>query len=95
MSLDPASLPPKEHRRPWGHEVTRIEAFSDAVFAFAATLVVSLEMPRTYPELTANLRGFIAFGLSFTMLVLIWAQARAPWPGDLIAEYHVKGKIAA
>jgi len=54
--------------------VTRLEAFSDAVFAFAATLlVVSLEVPRTYPELIANLRGFIAFGLTFAMLVLIWA----------------------
>ncbi len=71
----PASPVPEKHRRPQeGHEVTRIEAFSDAVFAFAATLlVVSLEVPHTYPELMANLRGFIAFGMSFTMLVLIWA----------------------
>jgi hypothetical protein len=55
------------------HEITRLEALSDAVFAFAATLlVVSLEVPRTYPELVANLRGFAAFGLTFAMLMLIW-----------------------
>jgi len=55
------------------HEVTRVEALSDAVFAFAATLlVVSLEVPRTYPELVDNLRGFVAFGISFVMLLTIW-----------------------
>lgn len=32
-----------------GHEVRRIEAFSDAVFAFAVTLlIVSLEVPRSF-----------------------------------------------
>jgi hypothetical protein len=56
-----------------GREVTRIEALSDAVFAFSATLlVVSLEVPRTYPELVDNLRGFVAFGISFVMLLTIW-----------------------
>ncbi|HEX4960411.1 MAG TPA: TMEM175 family protein [Thermoanaerobaculia bacterium] len=74
MSPDPVSLLPARPHRPRGHEVTRLEAFSDAVFAFASTLlVVSLEVPHTYPELMANLKGFVAFGLSFTMLVLIWA----------------------
>jgi uncharacterized membrane protein len=56
------------------HEISRLEALSDAVFAFAATLlVVSLEVPRTYPELVENLRGFVAFGLTFAMLILIWS----------------------
>ncbi len=57
-----------------GCEISRLESFSDAVFAFSATLlVVSLEVPRTFQELQANLQGFVAFGLSFTMLILIWA----------------------
>ena len=57
-----------------GREVTRLEALSDAVFGFAATLlVVSLEVPQTFPELVKSLDGFVAFAFSFTMLILIWA----------------------
>lgn len=41
------------------HEVLRIEAFSDAVFAFSITLlIVSLEVPRTFSELTKVMQGF-------------------------------------
>jgi uncharacterized membrane protein len=55
------------------HESTRIEAFSDAMFAFAATLlVVNLEVPRDFNDLLTNLRGFIPFALSFAALYFIW-----------------------
>jgi uncharacterized membrane protein len=58
-----------------GKEITRLEAFSDAVFAFAVTLlVVSLEVPRTFPELMRTIRGFIPFAICFALLVNIWAQ---------------------
>jgi len=57
---------------------TRLEFFSDAVFAFSATLlVVALEVPHSYPELEKNLWGFFAFGMSFLALALIWSSHHA------------------
>lgn len=54
--------------------VSRLEGFSDGVFALSATLlVVTLEVPRSLDELLAGLRGFLAFALSFAMLLHIWA----------------------
>jgi uncharacterized membrane protein len=54
-------------------EVSRIEALSDGVIAFAITLlVVSLEVPRTFGELLATMRGFLAFAVTFAMLFHVW-----------------------
>src|SRR5262245_59387187 len=56
-----------------GLEVSRIEGFSDAVFAFAVTLlVVSLEVPRTFTELQEIMNGFVAFALGFLFLLYLW-----------------------
>src|ERR1035438_7056461 len=68
-----ASEFPSEHRRGllpelyfrWrGGEITRLEAFCDVVFGFALTLlVVSLEVPRSYAEMMAAMRGFLPFAI--------------------------------
>lgn len=58
-----------------GKEVMRVEAFSDAVIAFAVTLlIVSLEVPKSFEELLATMRGFFAFGISFLLLMVIWYE---------------------
>ena len=55
------------------HEISRIEGLSDAVFAFAVTLlVVSLEVPKTFNELAETMRGFGAFAISFVLLFSVW-----------------------
>jgi len=53
----------------------RLEAFSDAVFAISATLlVVSLEVPRDIDSLKRSLAGFVAFAASFAIFINIWVH---------------------
>jgi uncharacterized membrane protein len=70
-----SSTPSVPHADPG---VFRLEAFSDAVFAFAATLlVVALEVPDTFAELEKVLLGFVPFTLSFFTLVMLWTVHRS------------------
>ena len=64
----------RDHGFRWrGKEISRIEGLSDAVFAFAVTLlVVSLEAPRTFDDLQRMMHGFVSFGICFAILLLIW-----------------------
>jgi len=72
------------------NEITRVEAFSDGMIAFAATLlVVSMDAPRSYEDLIRNLYGFIPFGLSFIALFYIWVVHTI-----LFRRYPLKDKVS-
>jgi Endosomal/lysosomal potassium channel TMEM175 len=58
-----------------GTQMTRAEAFSDAVIAFAVTLlVVALEVPHSFADLMQAVRGFGGFAVCFSLLVLVWSK---------------------
>jgi uncharacterized membrane protein len=70
-------LPFAPHHDPnfrWrGQEISRLEGFTDAVFAFAVTLlIVALEVPKTYDGLIEVVRAFPAFVICFVILMNFW-----------------------
>jgi hypothetical protein len=75
--IDPAadleSLPAKDGFRLRGLDMTRIETFTDAAFAFAQTLLeISLKPARTFGDLSQTLLLVPGFVLSATLLMMFW-----------------------
>ena len=68
-------LPTRNGFRLRGLEMTRLETFADAAFAFAVTmLVISIDsIPGNLDELMLALKGVPAFAASFASIGLIWA----------------------
>jgi hypothetical protein len=62
-------LPPRRH------DISRLEAFSDAVFGFAlALLAVSSDPPLSYAQLMDRLYGAVSFACCFALLAWIWYE---------------------
>jgi hypothetical protein len=74
MRVKAAKLTKKSRNIEWrSHEPSRLETFSDAVFAFAVTLIiVSLEVPKTFEELAETMKGTLSFAACFMILFSIW-----------------------
>lgn len=68
----------KDGFRRRGVEMTRLETFTDAAFAFALTLlVISVDaIPGSYQELVAALKGAPAFAASFASIAFLWIEHR-------------------
>jgi hypothetical protein len=69
-----AALPVQHGFRLRGLEMTRLETFCDAAFAFAVTLLVISGdgIPKSYAELIEALKGIPAFAASFAAIASFW-----------------------
>jgi uncharacterized membrane protein len=71
-------LSKKQGFRLRGLDMTRLETFIDAAFAFATTmLVISIDqIPGNYTELITALKGVPAFAASFAFIMFFWVSHR-------------------
>ena len=68
IKTPPTALLLQERFHHRSHEILRIEALSDAVFAFSVSLLAaSLEVPQTFEELKLIIRGALPFFATVTM----------------------------
>jgi hypothetical protein len=68
------SLPIKNGFRLRGVDITRLETFTDAAFAFAVTMLVIAgdSIPTNYQALVDSLKDIPAFAAGIAMLLFIW-----------------------
>lgn len=73
-----AELPQKDGFRLRGIEMTRLETFIDAAFAFATTMLVisNGDIPSNYQELILALKKVPALFLSFAVIMGLWLGHR-------------------
>jgi len=73
-----ADLPAKDGVRLRGVEITRLETFCDAAFAFAVTLLVigGGGVPDSYNQLVVAMKGIPAFAGSFSLIAWFWWSHR-------------------
>ncbi len=73
------ALPIQGDFRQRGVDMTRLETYTDAAFAFAMSVLVisGAEIPRTYDELILAMKGVPAFAASFAQIMLFWVGHRS------------------
>lgn len=74
-AVELSRLPVRKGFRLRGMEMTRLETFTDAAFAFAVTLLViggGDPVPTSFEELNLALRQVPAFAASFANIMLFW-----------------------